>query len=176
MKKRGLILGLLSGVLSAALLFPQTSTAFWPFDGWSKKGEVKGEQTEISRPGLIRTIMQKVNPTPTTSTEELETELTEEKINKAVKGKVISEANKKLMLAKLAEIKKRREELKKLQEEFVAWMKANKIDPKMFENRERFKTSETNEANDEAEISETKVYPQTKTQRVTPTVLRPKAR
>lgn len=149
MKNKTLVVGLLTGVLSVALMFPKTGLAFWPFDQWFQKGEVKGEQTEIKKSNSIRDFFQGATPTPTPivagadEQERLEKGLTGEKLNRAVKGKIISEANRKEMLAKLAEIKARREALKKLQQEFVAWMRANRIDPKAIDGTESTETTET---------------------------------
>lgn len=128
MQKNILTLGLLTGALSIGLLFPKTSSAFWPFDKWFARGEVKGISTLFKKTEMVASPSARI--VSEEQEEALEKSLSEENLLRAVKGKKISEANKKIILAKLAEIKTKREELRKLQEAFMAWMKANKIDPK----------------------------------------------
>lgn len=135
MNKKTLIVGALVLLVSGVILFPTTSSAFWPFDGWFKQGEVKGEQTEVKKKS-VRNLFQKVTPTPTIELEderETDEKISETKIKEAVKNRRMTEAQRRIMLEKLAEIKAKRLEVKKLQEAFVAWMKANRIDSKTLE-------------------------------------------
>lgn len=47
MNKKTLTIGLLSAMLAGSMLFAFSASAFWPFDGWSQKGEVKSATTEM---------------------------------------------------------------------------------------------------------------------------------
>lgn len=133
MKKTVLTTGILTVVVAGALLFPQTGSAFWPFDKFFGQGEVKGEQTDKPQRS-IRSFFVKETPTATPSPEiekEIDEQISEKSIEAAVNGRLISAAQRKEMIAKLAIIRARRAELKKLQEAFKLWMKENNIDPKI---------------------------------------------
>lgn len=49
MNKKTLTIGLLSAMVAGSVLFASSASAFWPFDGWFQKGEVKAVTTDISR-------------------------------------------------------------------------------------------------------------------------------
>ncbi len=135
MKNKYVALGLLSAIVLVSLAIPRTSEAFWPFDKWFGNGKVMGETTDTpKRTNAIKSFFGISTPSPTpTKTEkpELDEVLTEERLNALVKGRIISEAQKKQILLRLAVIRTKRLELKKLQDAFKIWMRENKIDPKV---------------------------------------------
>jgi len=89
-----------------------------------------GEQTDAKTNKGIFGLFTKTTPTPIVEkkVEDIEDEISEEKLTIAVKNRFISETQRKEILARLKAIKVKREELKKMREAFVTWLKENNIE------------------------------------------------
>ncbi len=123
------------GMLAMALVLPKTSSAFWPFDKWFQKGEVMGEQTDSKKSSFsVRSLFVRttpsVTPTPKEESKEVDEAVSETKIKQLAARKRITEAQRKVLMTRLAAIKAKRLEVKKLQESLVVWLKENKINQK----------------------------------------------
>ncbi len=142
--------GVVTALLSIALVFPVSSQAFWPFDILFGKGEVKGEQTEVGkntgvvkpntrpisttpdmRPSTIPTRPITLTPAPVVIEEDLAE--TEARLDNAWKKKLVTDAQRLELKTRINNIKAKREELRKMQESLIAWLKSQKIDPKKWE-------------------------------------------
>jgi hypothetical protein len=132
MNKRVLV-SLAVVVVSASLVLPKSSLAFWPLDFFNR-GQVKGEQTTAGQESIAKKILNKIVSTtskekPAEQTEEQKQAALEARLELMVKNGKLTETQKKELLAQLLAIKTKREELRKLEASLAAWLKANKIEP-----------------------------------------------
>ena len=117
-------------LLAIAFALPTAANAFWPFDLFKKSGS-----TTSQFPPLIQKIIEKFNLNPSEVQKVINEErqerekqrlsLLEEKLNQAVKDKVISEEQKKALLERW---QKMWQERKQNREENQKWFEENKID------------------------------------------------
>ncbi len=142
--------GVVMGFLVLALMFPKSGQAFWPFDILFGKGEVKGEQTEIGKnTGVVKPNTKPISTTPdmrpstypskpTTTTPTpvvVEDDLadTEARLDNAWKKRLITDAQRLELKTRINNIRVQRETLRKMQENLIAWLKSQKIDPKKWD-------------------------------------------
>jgi hypothetical protein len=135
--KSKVVIGVLSlAVLSMTLMPVQKVVAFWPFDFlFSNNGKVMGEQTQkqemtpkLTPPVAKITGLQQTGTSHQGMDQVIENN--DEKLIGTVNASKLTEAKKLEFKGKMAEIRIKREEMRKLELVLLAWLKENKIDPK----------------------------------------------
>ena len=117
-------------LLAIAFALPTAANAFWPFDLFKKSGS-----TTSQFPPLIQKVIEKFNLNPSEVQKVINEErqerekqrlsLLEEKLNQAVKDKVISEEQKKVLLERW---QNKWQQRRQIREEERKWFEENKID------------------------------------------------